>query len=117
MSTISGILLIVFIIWFWLDSARAREIAIGICELSCTQRGLQFLDQTVALSRLGIRWTGRGIRVRRVFRFDFSEQGMERWSGHITLVGIQLEEFSLGLPSPDESTLPLPGKGSGETRH
>lgn len=117
MSTFSGILLIVFVIWFWLDSARAREIAIGICELSCRQHGLQFLDQTVALSRLGIRWTGRGIRVRRVFRFDFSEQGLERWSGHITLVGIQLEEFSLGLPSEEETIVPLPGKGSGETKH
>ena len=117
MLTFSGILLIGFVIWFWLDSARAREIATGICELSCRQRGLQFLDQTVALSRLGICWTARGIRVRRVFRFDFSEQGLERWSGHITLVGIQLEEFSLGLPSEGETIVPLPGKNPGETRH
>ena len=103
MSTLSGILLIALIIWFWLDSARAREIATAICETSCKQRGVQFLDQTVALRRLGIRWTDKGIRIRRLFRFDYSEEGAGRHSGHITLIGIRLEEFSMGLPSNGES--------------
>ena len=117
MSTISGILLIVFVIWFWLDSARAREIAIGVCEVTCKQRGLQFLDQTVALGKLGVRWTNRGIRIRRLFRFDFSEEGMGRRIGHVTLVGIQLEEFSLGLPSDAENNISLPSKRPDETKH
>ena len=99
MSTISGILLIAVLVWFWLDSARAREIATGICETACRQRQLQFLDQTVALSRIGPRWTNQGIRVRRVFRFDYSEQGFGRRSGHITMLGTAMDEFSLGLPS------------------
>jgi len=80
-------------------SPSAPEIAIGACEAACRQRDLQFLDQTVALRRIGLRWTNRGLRVRRLFRFDFSEQGVGRHTGHITLVGIDLEEFSLGLPS------------------
>jgi hypothetical protein len=103
MSTILIILLIGLLIWIWLDGARAREIAIAICEEGCRQRGLQFLDQTVALQRLGIRWTGAGIRFRRLFRFDFSEEGVGRRSGHIILVGIYLESFSLGLPQEEET--------------
>jgi len=99
MSTLSGILIIGVGLWFWLDSARAREIATGACEAACRQRDLQFLDQTVALRRIGLRWTSRGLRVRRQFRFDYSEQGVGRHTGHITLVGIDLEEFSLGLPA------------------
>ncbi|HHH39787.1 MAG TPA: DUF3301 domain-containing protein [Sedimenticola sp.] len=98
MSTITTILVIGLFVWLWLDGARAREIATGICEESCRQRGLQFLDQTVALQRIGIRWTGSGIRIRRLFRFDFSEEGVGRRSGHLILVGIHLESFSLGLP-------------------
>ena len=98
MSTLSGILIIALGFWFWLDSARAREIATGACEAACRQRDLQFLDQTVALRRIGLRWTRRGLRLRRLFRFDYSEQGAGRHTGHITLVGIDLEEFSLGLP-------------------
>ncbi|MES9843194.1 MAG: DUF3301 domain-containing protein [Candidatus Sedimenticola sp. PURPLELP] len=99
MSTISSILLIALAIWFWLDSARAREIATGICAAACAERKLQFLDQTVALRRIGIRWTNQGIRLRRGFEFDYSEEGEGRRIGHITLIGVQLEEFSLGLPS------------------
>jgi len=104
MLTFLGILLLLFIIWFWLDSARAREIATGICQYGCEQRGVQFLDQTVALSRIGIHWTSYGIRFKRLFRFDFSEEGVGRRSGYIHLVGIQMIEFSLGLPSSEETT-------------
>ncbi len=102
MNTLSGILGISLIIWFWLDSARAREFAVAICSKACEQREVQFLDQTVALRRLGISWTVNGIRLRRTYRFDFSEEGLARHSGHIVMVGTQLQEFSLGLPSSQD---------------
>ncbi len=98
METLFALLLAGFIIWFWLDSARSREIATGICQKACQQRGVQLLDQTVALARLSLRWTPRGIRIRRIFRFDYSDEGVGRNIGHLTLVGIALEEFSMGLP-------------------
>lgn len=84
--------------WFWLDSLRAREIAIGICQAACRQRELQLLDQAVALRRLGLTWRSEGMRLRRVYRFDFSEEGMERRQGHIVMRGLHLEELSFGLP-------------------
>ncbi len=99
MSTLTGILLIVTIIWFWLDSARAREIATELAALVCVQRGLQFLDQTVALRAITLQWTGKGLKFRRLFRFDYSEEGLGRLQGHITMIGIDLEELSFGLPS------------------
>lgn len=99
MSNLTAILLLVLIIWFWLDSARARELATAICAQACEMRGVQFLDQTVALRRIGIDWTNRGVRLRRTFRFDFSEEGMTRHTGHIIMLGADMQEFSLGLPS------------------
>ena len=84
--------------WFWLDSLRAREIAIGLCQAACRQRDLQWLDQTVALRRLGLTWRSEGVRLRRVYRFDFSEEGMERRQGYIVMRGLNLEELSFGLP-------------------
>lgn len=98
MSNLIAILALLLLGWFWLDSLRAREIAIGICRAACEQRSLQFLDQTVALVRLGLRRTGEGLRLRRVYRFDFSEEGVGRRSGYAILVGMDLEELSLGLP-------------------
>jgi hypothetical protein len=85
--------------WFWLDALRARELAIALSRRACDERDLQFLDQAVALRRMGLRWTGQGLRIRRVYRFEFSEGGIGRRSGHLILVGLRLEELSLGLPS------------------
>lgn len=85
--------------WLWLDSLRAREIALGICQAACDRRDLQLLDQTIALRRIGVRPTRAGLRLRRVYRFDYSEEGIGRHTGHLVLVGLNLEEISFGLPA------------------
>jgi len=84
--------------WFWLDSLRARELATGIARAACTQRGLQFLDHTVALHHLRVRRTPQGLRWRRVYRFDFSEEGVGRQTGYLVLIGQHLMEINVGLP-------------------
>ncbi|MEW7980466.1 MAG: DUF3301 domain-containing protein [Candidatus Sedimenticola endophacoides] len=106
MPTLLTLLLFGALIWFWLDSARARELAVGICGESCQHEGLQFLDQTVVLKRLGLRWTAQGVRLRRTFQFDYSEQGDERRSGQIVLVGIQLEVLCFEPRPPRDDTAP-----------
>jgi len=93
-----AILCLLLLGWFWLDSLRARELATGICRAACERRNLQFLDQTVALRRLSVRRTPAGLRLRRVYSFDFSEEGIGRRNGYLALVGLELEELSLGLP-------------------
>ena len=98
MSHLLIVCLLLLLGWFWLDSLRAREIAIGLCQAACRQRDLQWLDQTVALRRLGLTWRSEGVRLRRVYRFDFSEEGMERRQGYIVMRGLNLEELSFGLP-------------------
>jgi len=98
MESLFAIFALLLLGWFWLDSLRARELAIGICRAACAERDLQFLDQAVALQRIGVTRTPNGLRLRRVFRFDFSEEGVGRRSGYVVLRGIDLEAFSLGLP-------------------
>lgn len=98
MNDLLVIFLLLLLGWFWLDSLRAREIAVGICQAACVQRDLQFLDQAVALRRLGLAWRAEGVRLRRVYRFDFSEEGTGRRSGYLVLRGLHLEELSFGLP-------------------
>lgn len=101
MGTLDNLLAILVLLtlgWFWLDSLRARELATGICRAACKQRDLQFLDQTVSLRRLGVRRTFSGLRLRRVYRFEFSEEGVGRRIGYLILVGLDLETISLGLP-------------------
>lgn len=96
------ILLLAAFAWLWLDSARARELATEVARSVCRKRGLQFLDETVGLQRVGLRWTQSGLRLRRMFGFDFSIEGAGRRSGWLILVGTSVEQFDLGLPKPSE---------------
>ncbi|MCP5413984.1 MAG: DUF3301 domain-containing protein [Chromatiaceae bacterium] len=86
--------------WLWLDGARARELAIGLAKSYCEKHDLQFLDETVALSRMAPRWTNQGIRIRRMFRFDFSLEGVGRRTGYVLMLGTRLETIDDGLEEP-----------------
>jgi len=91
------ILLLITIGWLFLDSLRSQEAAITICGKACKERNVQLLDQTVSLHRIGIRWGTEGIKLRRIYRFDYSDDGKDRHTGHLILVGIRQEELSMGL--------------------
>lgn len=91
--------------WFWLDSLRAREAANAACRSACEQRGLQFLDDTVALRRLSLRRDTLGhVRLKRLYQFDFTADGRTRYRGRIVLLGARVLE--LHLPPADLSGLP-----------
>lgn len=98
MDNLLAIFALLLLVWFWLDSLRARELATGICRSACERQDLQFLDQTVVLRRISPRRTADGLRWRRVYRFDFSEEGIGRRNGYLILLGLDLESISLGLP-------------------
>ncbi|MGH7488940.1 MAG: DUF3301 domain-containing protein, partial [bacterium] len=54
-STLTAIVLLLLlpsIAWFWNDSLRARDRVITTCSRLCNDVGVQFLDETVAMSRL-----------------------------------------------------------------
>lgn len=102
MSNLLAVFFLLLLGWFWLDTMRAREIATEICKTACRQRELQFLDQTVALRRLGLAWPPEGLRLRRVYRFDFSEEGVGRRSGYLVMRGMTLEDLSFGLPTQSQ---------------
>jgi hypothetical protein len=92
-------LLLITVGWLFLDSLRSQEKAIAICSKACEERNVQLLDQTVSVYRIGVRWGAEGIRLRRTYRFDYSDDGEDRHTGHLILVGTRQEEFSMGLLS------------------
>jgi hypothetical protein len=92
--------------WLWLDSARAREFANLLAQRYCENRDMQFLDQTVALTRMGLRWTNSGLRIRRMYRFDFSLEGSGRHTGYVLMLGSNLETIDDGLPRETDEQEP-----------
>ena len=108
MSNLLLLLLAGALLLFWLDGARAREFATSLVLRYCRNRNLQLLDGTVALVRMGIRWTNAGLRIRRMYRFDFSLEGVGRRTGYILMLGTRLETVDDGLPHPDEKAVEAP---------
>ncbi len=99
MDTFASILLLILAGWLVLDAMRAREQAIQIATRACSEREVQLLDQTVTLDRVGLCWSAEGLRLRRSYRFEYSEDGDSRHCGHLLLLGSRLEELSMGLLS------------------
>lgn len=114
MGNVLLILVLLLVGWFWLDSARAREFAVTLARRYCDHRGLQFLDDTVSLARMGLRWTSDGITLRRMFSFDFSLEGVGRRTGYVLLLGTRLETIDDGLPREPGEDTPEPPTDSGE---
>jgi hypothetical protein len=100
-STLNLLLALLAIIWFWRDSLQVREIAIQISRKACKSHGVQLLDQTVALHRLGIRWIRSGLKLRRVYAFDYSLEGSGRRTGYVVMMGTDNVSLHIDLPTQE----------------
>ncbi|MDH5182437.1 MAG: DUF3301 domain-containing protein [Gammaproteobacteria bacterium] len=84
-------LLLAGVIWFWLASLRAKEIATGIAKHLCTKAQVMLLDDSVALKGLSLARNRQGsVSFKRVFRFEFASDGRERYQGKIIMLGIDI---------------------------
>ena len=107
-TTLFALIALLVIVLFWTDSARAREFATALVDELCRRRGLQLLDGTVALARLGVRRTPGGLRFRRMFRFDYSAEGVGRQVGYLLLLGTEVENVIFETPEDDDQASPAP---------
>lgn len=81
---------------FWFDSMRAREAALALARRATEAADCQLLDATVALGSLRMTREGGGmLRFRRIYRFEFSDDGMRRLPGTVTLSGQELERVEM----------------------
>ena len=97
--------LVLFLVggWLWVDTMRAREVALDAGRRACDSESVQFLDWTVAVVKMRIDRAHDGrLRIRRIYEFEFSDTGNNRLKGSITLLGTQL--ISLHLAPGDGVT-------------
>jgi len=92
-----GLLLLVALVWWWLEGLRARDAAVATAKESCADLGLQLLDDTVAVKRYGFaRDEGGRLCLQRVFDFEYSDTGNNRCDGHLTMVGGEIVSVYTG---------------------
>jgi hypothetical protein len=94
--------------WFWVDSMRAREVAVDAGRHACAAENVQLLDWTVALRRTRVRRDDRGhLKLHRTYEFEYSDTGDNRLKGSVTLLGEELLTVRLegrGEPLPPSPT-------------
>ena len=104
-----GILLLAALAWLWLDSLRAREVAVRAAREVCVAEGLQLLDWTVAITSLKLaRNEGGRIQLQRAYDFEYSDTGNNRLKGSVVLRGHRVVVFNVGM---------RPGISAGRTLH
>jgi hypothetical protein len=92
----AAIVLIAAGIFFWLDSLRARERALSAGRAACQRYELQFLDDTVSVSRVRLGRDDEGqLRIARTYTFEFSDTGNNRRHGAIVMLGGDLQDLQL----------------------
>ena len=83
-------------VWFWLHSIRILEIARNAGKQACMKMDVQFLDDTVAGTKLALARDNSGRRVlRRSYRFEFSETGDSRRVGEVVMLGDRVERVAM----------------------
>jgi len=88
MTSILILLFLGILAWFWMNSIRAKEIAMQASAHACQQIQAQFLDQTASLKKINLirNQTGR-LGLERIYSFDFSRDRENRQKGLVTIKG------------------------------
>jgi hypothetical protein len=82
------------LVWFWISTLQAREQAVDIARRSCERNQVQFLDQSVALESLKPgRYPTGNMTWKRIYGFDYSQEGVERQHGRVFMLGNRLEQI------------------------
>jgi len=94
--TMIFVMLAAFAAFLWWSGARAAAERAGqLGRDACERAGVQWLDQAVHAHSMRLRRGDDGrLRVERSFRFEYSEDGVQRHIGHLVLRGEQLVAFS-----------------------
>ena len=98
MDTLSllALLIITALGWFWLHSIRILELAREAGRRACAKEDLQFLDDTVASTKLQLARDDNGRRLlRRTYRFEFTETGNNRREGEVVMLGGRVESVTM----------------------
>lgn len=99
------------VVALWLDALAAREIAGFQSRRLCEESGLQWLDQSIVLQRIGlIRVNGR-IALKRSYRFEVSFDGSDRHQASISVHGRRVANYTLPVREQTDP-VPLPTRSS-----
>ena len=94
---VMGLFALAAIIWFWLDSRTAHESATHKVRCACREAWFQLLDDTTVIFSLKLARNDRGALVfRRIYEFEYSDDGDNRIRGTVHLDGANVTLLDIG---------------------
>lgn len=95
LTTLSWLLLVAFFMLLWWQHTgyfhRARQLA----QSRCLAEQIQLLDDSVAFANYTVKKTESGWRLLRVYEFEFTSTGRQRFAGKLFLLGNSLYQTEL----------------------
>lgn len=83
---------------YWLDAMRSQEQARAAGRRACENAGVQFLDDSMAITRLRLKRVPHGsLAFWREYRFEFSVDGAGRHPGKVIMHGRRTVELALDM--------------------
>ncbi|MDO9047703.1 MAG: DUF3301 domain-containing protein [Methylobacter sp.] len=81
---------------YWFNGQQVKEVALKAVRANCLNLEVQMLDEYVALNSIRLKRDQAGkIRVRRIFLFEFSSTGNERYNGVCIMLGRHVESIRM----------------------
>ncbi len=106
MAEIVLLALMIGLIGYWWNAVSAKEIARLAGKQKCAQLGVQFLDDTVMLSKIRFCRNDRGrLQFCRTYHFEFSSDWETRYKGRVLLAGeriLAVETEAYRVPYKEE---------------
>jgi hypothetical protein len=81
---------------YWFNGQQVKEQALKAVRAHCLSLDVQMLDEYVALNSIRLKRDRTGkMRLRRVFSFEFSSTGNERYNGVCIMLGRGVESIQM----------------------
>ena len=94
-------LLVGAVVLYWYNAMQCTGRAVQYARRECSKHGVQLLDQTVQRVRISMSRDAEGRwRIWREYRFDYSEDGVNRHKGRLVMLGYRLVRSALETASP-----------------
>ncbi len=88
LTELVALMLLCLLAWFWFNTLKAREAGVRAARGACEREGVQLLDETVAGRSLRlVRGDDGRLAWQRVYDFDYSGSGYDRFRGSVMLLG------------------------------
>jgi hypothetical protein len=96
MFSLTLLIVIGLLVWFWLESLKSRDIATRVAWTSCRQQELQLLDGTVSLRTIRPYFRNHvDYGLKRTYNFDYSGDGVSRQTGCVVLYNCRVVSIVL----------------------